>query len=190
LNYQEIKKYDCGTKKFSRFPDQQKIKTHKPLLSEVFEMVKAKNSSVRFNIEIKADPKYDDIYTPKPDEFVRLVLELIKDYDIFELTNLQSFDLRILEEVKRQAPKMKVALLVDDFEVIKDKLSRLSYSPEIISPYNKLIDKRIVKNLQAKNFQVIPWTINTVEDMQLMINYGVDGIITDYPDRLIELLKN
>jgi len=190
MNYQEIKKYDCGTKYFSRFPKQQKIKTYKPLLSEVFEMVKAKNSKVKFNIEIKADPKYDDIYTPKPDEFVRLVLELINDYDVFELTNLQSFDLRILEEVKRQSPKMKVALLVAEFEVIKDKLSKLSYTPEIVSPYFKLIDKRIVKNLQAKNFQVIPWTINTVEDMQLMINYGVDGIITDYPDILIELLKN
>lgn len=190
MNYQEIKKFDCGTKKFLRFQEQQKIKTHKPLLSEVFEMVKAKNSKVKFNIEIKADPKYDDIYTPKPDEFVRLVLELINDYDVFELTNLQSFDLRILEEVKRQAPKMKVALLVDESEVIEDKLSRLSYSPEIISPSYKLLDKKIVKNLHAKNFQVIPWTINTVEDMQLMINYGVDGIITDYPDRLIKLLKN
>jgi glycerophosphoryl diester phosphodiesterase len=190
MTYQEIKAFDCGTKEFSRFPNQQKIKTHKPLLSEVFQLVKNKNSKVKFNIEIKADSIYDDIYTPKPEEFVRLVLALIYKYDVFELTNLQSFDLRVLEEVKQQAPKMKVALLVDEFEVIKDKLSRLSYSPEIISPYYKLIDERIVKNLHTKNFQVIPWTINTVEDMQLMINYGVDGIITDYPDILIELLKN
>ncbi len=190
MTYQEIKVFDCGTKKFYRFPEQQKIKTYKPLLSEVFKLVKDENSKVKFNIEIKADPKYDDIYTPKPEEFVRLVLELIKEYDVFELTNLQSFDLRILEEIKRQSPKMKVALLVDEHEVIEDKLSRLSYLPEIISPYFKLLDEALVKDYRAEGFKIIPWTINEVEDMQLMINYKVDGIITDYPDRLIELLKN
>jgi len=144
MTYQEIKEFDCGTKEFSRFPDQQKIKTHKPLLSEVFQLVEAKNSEVKFNIEIKADSIYDDIYTPKPDEFVRLVLEIVNEYDFFEITNLQSLDVRILEEIKRQSPNMKVALLVDEFEVIESKLSRLSYSPEIISPYYKLIDKEIV----------------------------------------------
>ena len=190
MTYQEIKVFDCGTKMFSRFTEQQKMKTYKPLLSEVFKMVKAKNSKVKFNIEIKSDPKYDDIYTPKPEEFVRLVLELIYNYDVFELTNLQSFDLRILEEVKRQAPKMKVALLVGEFEVIKDKLARLSYSPEILSPYFKLLDEKTVKNYRAEGFIIVPWTLNTIEDMQLMIRYNVDGIITDYPNRLIKLLNN
>ena len=190
MTYQEIKAFDCGTKKFYRFPEQQKMKTYKPLLSEVFKLVKDKNSKVKFNIEIKADPKYDDIYTPKPEEFVRLVLGLINEYEVFELTNLQSFDLRILEEIKRQSPKMEVALLVEGNEAIKEKLSRLSYSPEIISPYFKLLDKEIVKDYRAKGFKIIPWTINTIEDMQLMLNYDVDSIITDYPDRLTKLLKN
>jgi glycerophosphoryl diester phosphodiesterase len=190
MMYQEIKAFDCGTKQFQRFPNQVKIKTYKPLLSEVFELAKAKRSNVRFNIEIKADSIYDDIYTPLPEEFVRLVLEQINMHNAFEITNLQSFDLRILEEVKRQAPKMKIALLVDEDEEIEEKLSRLSYSPEIISPYFKLLDEALVKNYRADGFKIIPWTINDVEDMQLMINYKVDGIITDYPDRLIELLKN
>ena len=190
MNYHEIKAFDCGTKVYPRFTEQQKLKAYKPLLSEVLEMAKAKNDKVRFNIEIKSDPRYDKIYTPKPDEFVSLVLEIINQYDVFEVSNLQSFDIRVLEEIKRQAPKMKVALLVDDNETIKAKLASLTFIPEIISPYFKLLNKNKVKQLQAKNFKVIPWTLNTVEDMQLMINYKVDGIITDYPDRLIELLKN
>lgn len=190
MTYQEIKAYDCGSKVYSRFPEQQHIETHKPLLSEVFEMVKTKNSKAKFNIEIKSDPRYDNIYTPKPEEFVRLVLELINEYEVFNLTNLQSFDIRVLEEIKQQAPKMEVALLVNDNEVIKDKLSKLSFQPEIISPYYKLLNKESVKNYQDEGFEIIPWTLNSAEDMQLMISYNVDGIITDYPDRLREILKN
>jgi glycerophosphoryl diester phosphodiesterase len=189
MNYQEIKAFDCGTKQYSRFPEQQKINTYKPLLSEVFELAKAKNSSVKFNIEIKANPKYDAIYTPEPEEFVRLVLNLIEQYGVFERTNLQSFDLRILEEIKKQAPEMRLALLVDENETIEGKLSKLSFMPEIISPYFKLLDARTINTYQSKEILIIPWTVNSEKDMQLMIDYKVDGIITDYPDKLINVLK-
>jgi glycerophosphoryl diester phosphodiesterase len=189
MNYQEIKAFDCGTKQYARFPKQQKIKTYKPLLSEVFELTKAKNSNVKFNIEIKADPKYDNIYTPEPKEFVRLVLNLIEQYGVFESTNLQSFDLRILEEIKKQAPKMKLSLLIDENETIEDKISKLSFTPEIISPYFGLLDADNIHIYQSKEIQIIPWTVNLEKDMQLMIDYQVDGIITDYPDKLIEMLK-
>ena len=84
---------------------------------------------------------------------------------------------------------MKVALLIDENEDIWDKINVMSFSPEIISPYFKLLDKKMIRNFQAENFKVIPWTLNEVEDMQLMISYNIDGIITDYPDRLIEILK-
>ncbi|VAV83351.1 Glycerophosphoryl diester phosphodiesterase [hydrothermal vent metagenome] len=189
MNYQQIKAFDCGTKQYTRFPDQQKIKTYKPLLSEVFDLAKEKNSNVKFNIEIKADPKYDNIYTPEPKEFVRLVLNLIKQYGVFESTNLQSFDIRILEEIKKQAPKMRLSLLVDENETIEDKLSKLSFIPEIISPYFGLLDAKTITVYQSKEIQIIPWTVNSEEDMQLMIDYQVDGIITDYPNKLIEMLK-
>ncbi len=189
MNYQQIKAFDCGTKQYTRFPDQQKIKTYKPLLSEVFDLAKAKNSNVKFNIEIKADPKYDNIYTPEPKEFVRLVLNLIEQYGVFESTNLQSFDIRILEEIKKQAPKMRLSLLVDENETIEDKLSKLSFIPEIISPYFGLLDAKTIHIYQSKQIQIIPWTVNSEKDMQLMIDYQVDGIITDYPDKLISLLE-
>ncbi|TWO31805.1 hypothetical protein E1J38_012060 [Seonamhaeicola sediminis] len=84
---------------------------------------------------------------------------------------------------------MKVALLVDAGEAVLGKMTKMSYVPEIISPYFKLLDAKTVKNFQAENFKIIPWTVNEVEDLQQMIDFGVDGIITDYPDRLIELLN-
>ncbi len=188
MTFDSIKTFDCGTKAHPRFPDQELQSVYKPLLSEVFEMTKAINPSIKYNIELKAKPEYDGIYTPNPKEFVALVMNQLKTADVFDRTNLQSFDLRILEEIKQQDANMEVALLIDEGEAIVNKLSKLSYTPEIISPYYKLLNAENVTELQAEGFKVIPWTINEISDMEQMILYGVDGIITDYPDRLIGLL--
>jgi glycerophosphoryl diester phosphodiesterase len=189
LTFEEIQTFNCGTKYHDRFPNQQLIKAAKPSLAQVFELAEAQNPNIKYNIEIKAQPDYDNIFTPEPAEFVRLVLEQINKYDVFERTNLQSFDLRILEEVKRQAPTMPVAVLIDGNEVIIEKTNNLSFKPEIISPYFQLLNQKEVKMFQSVGFQVVPWTVNDVSDMRRMIDYGVDAIITDYPDRLLALLS-
>ncbi|HMC00757.1 MAG TPA: glycerophosphodiester phosphodiesterase family protein, partial [Flavobacteriaceae bacterium] len=98
MKYDSIKQFDCGSKVYERFPDQQKIKVYKPLLSEVFKLSEELNPNIRYNIEIKSHPKYDNVYTPEPKEFVKLVLNKIDDFGVFNRTNLQSFDTRVLEE--------------------------------------------------------------------------------------------
>lgn len=189
MTFDSIKKFDCGTKFHPRFPEQEKIMANKPSLDEVIKVSKKLQPNIKFNIELKARPEFYDLFTPNPTEFVELVLKVVKENDAFDETNLQSFDLGILEEIRAQSLEMKVALLVDENETILEKLSKLSYKPEIISPYYKLISKEIVSYYHNKDHLVIPWTVNTVEDMKQMIDFQVDGIITDYPDRLLELLK-
>ena len=189
MSFDSIKQFDCGTKYHPRFPKQEKIKTYKPSLDEVIKVSKTLNPDIKFNIEIKARPEYDGIFTPNPKEFVQLVLDVLNDNEVKNKTNLQSFDLRILEEIKLQSPSMKVAILIDRNECISEKLTQLSYKPEIISPYFKLLKKEIVTSFQEDNYLIIPWTVNSFQDIKQMINFNVDGIITDYPDRLIELLK-
>ena len=189
MTHQQIRNFDCGTKFHKGYPNQKKLSIYKPLLSEVFDLVKRKHSQVKFNIEIKSKPQYYGTYTPYPKEYVRLVLGAIKNSELQSRVNLQSFDLVILEEIKVQSTNMPVALLVDEDEKISEKRLKLSYKPEIISPYYKLLDEKKVKSLQSEGFKVIPWTINSEPDMQQMINFKVDGIITDYPDRLIKLLE-
>ena len=112
MTYEEIKLFDCGSKAHPRFPKQEHFKTNKPLLSEVIELGDSLNPDIRYNIEIKASPEYDNIFSPEPKEFVELVLEVINKYGIFDRSNLQSFDVRILNEIKQQAPKMKTALFI------------------------------------------------------------------------------
>ncbi|WP_117584378.1 glycerophosphodiester phosphodiesterase [Neotamlana sedimentorum] len=60
----------------------------------------------------------------------------------------------------------------------------------MVSPYFKLLNKTTVEDLQAQNYQVIPWTVNKTSNLEKMIALNVDGIITDYPDRLVALLNN
>ncbi|MFD1063358.1 glycerophosphodiester phosphodiesterase family protein [Winogradskyella litorisediminis] len=190
MTHDDIKRFDCGTKLHSRFPKQAKVKVYKPLLKEVFDLVKQHQSDVRLNIEIKSKPEYYGIYTPQPSEYVKLVLNEIKSEGFGSRVNLQSFDLTILEEIKKQSPEMQVAILVDEDESISKKLDQLSYKPEIISPYFKLLSKALVSEYKNQNFKIIPWTVNKEKDMHKMLDFNVDGIITDYPNRLIEILKN
>ncbi|QRM89568.1 glycerophosphodiester phosphodiesterase [Lacinutrix sp. WUR7] len=189
LTYLEIKAFDCGTKFYERFPNQEKIQTYKPSLDEVFSTSEVLNPNIKYNIEIKALPEYDGVFTPEPEEFVKLVLQTIQEHPVFNRCNLQSFDVRILEEIKKQAPEMQVAILVDASEGIPEKLKQLSYKPEIISPYYKLLDKETTNYYQEQGFKVIPWTVNTASQMQEMIRFNVDGIITDFPDVLLQICQ-
>lgn len=190
MKQNEIKAFDCGSKFHPAYPNQEKLKIYKPLISEVFDLIKTKKSDVKVNIEIKSKPEYYGLYTPQPDAYVKVVLDEIMEHQMFDKVNLQSFDLTILEEIKKQSSKMIVALLVDDDENIKDKLEMLSYKPQIISPYFELLTAEVVENYQSQGFQIIPWTVNSESNLKQMISWQVDGIITDYPDRLIKILKN
>ena len=190
MTYDSIQMYDCGSKVHPRFPEQKKLKVYKPLLDEVIVLGDSMtNKTIRYNIEIKSLPEYDCIYTPNVEEFVKLVVEVIRSKKISERTTLQSFDLRALEFIKQQAPDITIALLVDDKESIQEKLKALSFQPDILSPYFKLLSAENVREFQEANLKVIPWTLNEINDMQQMIDFKVDGIITDYPNRLNTLLK-
>lgn len=190
LSYEEIKKYDCGTKAHSRFPQQEKRKTYKPSLKEMVQEVEAyakeKNYPLpQYNIEIKSEESYDGIFTPEIATFVALTIKEIRDLGIEKRSNLQSFDLRALEEIHRQAPEITLAYLVEENENIEENLSLLSFLPEIYSPYHILVNQETMQVAKAKGMKVIPWTVNEKEEMKRLIDLGVDGIITDYPDRKI-----
>jgi glycerophosphoryl diester phosphodiesterase len=189
LEYDSIKQYDCGTKFHPGYPDQKKIVTYKPLLSEVFDLVKKQGAEVKFNIEIKSVPEYYGEYIPYPQEYVNRVLGLIEAEGMLGRTIMQSFDINILEEIKKQYPNVPVAILVDENESIENKLKSLSFKPDIISPSYKLLTASSVSEYQSQGHQVIPWTVNEIRDLQMVLSWNVNGIISDYPDRLIKLLQ-
>ena len=185
-NYEEIMKFDCGSIGNSDFPEQQKIKISKPLLSEVIKTVEKhiKNYTffeVDYNIDIKSGRSTDNSNHPPPREFSDLVYEVIDAYLPWERVNVQSFDFRLLKYWHQQYPEVRLAVLVANIKSIDTNLANLGFKPEIYSPYYKLLNRRKVRNLHKRGLKVIPWTVNNAKQMKKIIGWGVDGIITDYP---------
>jgi glycerophosphoryl diester phosphodiesterase len=194
LTYDQIKGYDVGSNGNPAFPEQQKVKACKPLLSELIQVVetyrKDKNIPLFwYNIEVKSEESEYDKSQPQPSVFSDLVYaEIIKSLPADRVI-LQSFDFSILKYWNEQIEaglyqKVTLAALVSNLKGIDRNLEKLGFIPEVYSPYFQLLTAEKVQILHARGMKVIPWTVNTTTEMRRIKNMGVDGIITDYPDRI------
>lgn len=194
MAYAEIKQYDCGSRGNARFPMQTPMPAHKPSLEDVVVAVRQlceakKRPMPHFNIEIKSHPDGDSIFTPPIEDFVKLVVAEMGRLKIAELSNVQSFDVRPLQLLKKLSPSQSMALLVENKEGHEKNLQVLGFQPSIYSPHYVLLRKKDVKALQKMGLKVIPWTVNDVKNMKKLRRWGVDGIITDYPNLIAEIEK-
>jgi len=218
LTYDEISKFDVGslnklTRYGRRFVNQRSLENQKiPKLSELLEL-SSKNvlQNLLINLEIKSTPDEKNL-TPDPKDLVQIVLNEINNSNLKDKIIISSFDWRILREVKKQSPEIPRAYLT--FQQEKGmKIKKTIYSkspwidhipltivydlPKIIKelggsawhPYYKDINKKAVKDAHDNNLPVNVWTVNDEDDMLKMIEYGVDGIMTDYPLRLKNLCE-
>ena len=218
LTYDEISKFDVGslnklTRYGRRFVNQRSLENQKiPKLSELLEL-SSKNvlQNLLINLEIKSTPDEKNL-TPDPKDLVQIVLNEINKSNLKDKIIISSFVWRILREVKKQSPEIPRAYLT--FQQQKGmKIKKTIYSkspwidhipltivydlPKIIKelggsawhPYYKDINKKAVKDAHDNNLPVNVWTVNDEDDMLKMIEYGVDGIMTDYPLRLKNLCE-
>ena len=193
MTYAETQEFDVGLKPHPRFPDQQKIAVHKPLLKDVFDSViqycKSHQVAVPFfNIETKSHAVTDNIYHPVPRQFVELIMQVIKDKKLEDKVIIQSFDFRTLQYLHQHYPDIKTAALIEDYDKLPfdQQLGKLGFIPTIYSPANELVTPLMVTNCHEKGIRLIPWTINDPAEMKRFTEMGVDGLITDYPN----LFKN
>lgn len=189
LTYEQIRTFDCGMRGNERFPEQAPMRIHKPTLPAVVEAVNAycaqhNRPRPNYNIELKAQPEWDSLFTPPPAEFVKIVLQCLDSLDIQGRYNLQSFDVRILELLHTERPDVPLAYLLEAFEGVEKSLERLSFQPAIYSPNYSLVTAKVVEAVHVKGMQIIPWTVNETQEMEALMRLGVDGIITDYPNRI------
>jgi glycerophosphoryl diester phosphodiesterase len=195
MNYSDIRQCDCGSKIHPRFLNQTKIKTYKPLLAEVIDSVEnyiKKNypgKAIYYNIETKSAIEGDAVFHPKPAPFVDLLLKVIEEKKIKNRVYIQSFDVRTLQYLHKINPDYKTVLLVENKLSIKENLKLLGFKPNVYSPEFILLDEKAIRYLHRKNIKVIPWTVNERTDIKKIINLGVDGLISDYPDRYFETIK-
>lgn len=194
LEYAEIQQFDCGSRGNSRFPEQEAMPVSKPLLYDLVQQVdlycKSQNRELPFyNIEIKSQPEWDNVFTPDPQIFAKFVLEQIERLGIKTRTCIQSFDVRSLQAVHQIDSTIVLALLVENTSGLDSNLKKLGFTPNIYSPYYQLVSGNLVKEAHNFGMQVIPWTVNDTTTMQGLIGLGVDGIITDYPNLIRKMKK-
>lgn len=187
MSYHETQQYDVGLRGNPNFPTQQPVEAAKPLLRDAIAAVESHVEElglppVQYNIETKSRPEWYGEFVPEPSEFASLLADELEALNILGRTIVQSFDPQTLIEFRQHYPHVKQALLVSNENSMDENLNHLGYTPEIYSPYYQLVDEDLIRQASQHDMQVIPWTINTVAEMQEMLDLGVNGIITDYPD--------
>jgi glycerophosphoryl diester phosphodiesterase len=221
MTYDSISRFDAGSKPHPHFPEQVKMKTYRPLLGDLIDSVEAyvkknKLKPVNYNIETKISPAGDGIYNPKPEVFVKTMMEVLHTKNLGKRLTIQSFDIRTLQILHKTEPKIRLSLLafgkmdlnselskqgLDSAGLRKVKqailaygkggvdadLQKLGFIPDVYSPYYTSVDQQMVDKVHAKKMQILPWTVDQVKDMEALAALGVDGIITNYPDRMVKL---
>lgn len=188
MTYDSISQWDCGSKAHPRFPQQRKMKVRKPLLTEVIDTVEMYLKSkglppVGYNIELKSMSGYDDVYHPAPAVFSDMVYMVVGSRLDWSRVTIQSFDFRVLQYFHERYPQVTLALLIENERPFQNNLDSLGFRPAIYSCYFELLSQPVIDSLHQMGIRVIPWTVNEPADMQRLVGWGVDGLITDYPDR-------
>ena len=213
LTFAELQRYDVGRIRpdsayAARFRDQRGADNVRiPALTEVFDLVKRSGADhIRFNIETKIKPESGST-VPDPESFATMLAKAVRDAGLTSRVTVQSFDWRTLAAMKRIAPEIERACLTIEGSM-EDNIQRGKPGPSpwtagfdiddvggsvpglvkaagcaVWSPYFHNITAALVKEAQALGLKVIPWTVNQMDDLTLVIEAGVDGLITDYPDR-------
>jgi glycerophosphoryl diester phosphodiesterase len=195
MDYAEVQRWDVGLKVHPRFPNQQKLAVHKPLLLDLIAEVETytrenRLNPVMYNIETKISEETDNVFHPAPNEFVELLTEVLKKAGIEKRTTIQSFDPRSLVILHNKKAPFKLSYLLEAtsrknaLEVIRE----LGFKPDFISPEYTMVDEAFVRDFHDNQIQVVVWTVNRAEDIQKMAALRVDGIISDYPN-LFSILK-
>ncbi len=218
LTFAELQRYDIGrlkpgTRYAQGFPDQTPVDgTRYSRVADVFALAaKAGNADVRFNIETKLAPNAP-AETLAPEPFARALIAEIRKAGTARRTTIQSFDWRTLQVVQKEAPEIATVYLTiargggDNVQAGKPGASPWlagfdvddhggsvpatvhAAGGRIWSPFFQDLDEASFRKAKELGLTVVPWTVNDEPSMKRLIEMGVDGLISDYPDRLRKVL--
>ena len=214
LTFAELQRYDVGRLKpgsnyANSFSQQEGTDSERvPALASLFELAAKRGATdVRFNVETKISPNAAS-ETLAPEPFVRSLIAEIHKAGLTNRATIQSFDWRTLQIAQRQAPEIVTVYLtnqqgandtvqigrpgaspwlagfdVDDYAGSVPKLVKAA-GGTVWSPNFKDVTEALVRDAQSLGLKVVPWTVNDEADLVQLLDWKVDGLITDYPDRL------
>ena len=190
MDYADIRLYDVGTKPNSDFPEQERYPAYIPLMSELVDSVETYAAAQqleppRYLIETKLNPKNDGVNHPGPEEFVRLMMQVVDAKGIRDRIIVQSFDPRTLQVLHRQFPDIKLAFLAKAKTSLEDNLEWLGFIPDFYSIDAAYIDVELVAACKAADTKIIIGNCNNYNEIKRLLALGVRRAISDFP---IELL--
>jgi len=193
LSFKELQAYDVGRTRpgseyAKRFPHQKPLDgTRIPKLMDLFNLVEnSGNSRVRFNIETKLLPDYPQ-ETPPPEPFARALIAEIRKAGVAKRAAIQSFDWRTLKVVEREAPEIETVYLTEAKDAEPAKVH--AGGGKIWSPDFRQLSEKKLAEARALKIRIVVWTVNEPADIARVVDMKVDGIISDYPDRVIAALQ-
>jgi len=187
LTFAELRAWDCGSLANPNFPKQTpEPGTRIPALEEVLAL--AGRGKFLFNIETKIFKEHPQ-YTPPPQRFAELLLQVIDRHSLRDRVIVQSFDFRTLAAMKKLAPDIRLAALDEDEKLGDFVTVARSAGARIIAPEKGMVTPQRVAAAHQAGLEVIPWTANTPQEWDSLIAAGVDAIISDDPAALIAYLK-
>lgn len=192
LNFDEILKYDCGSKIHPRFPEQVRAPEHKPLLIDLIEAAEIEMERIgkkkTYSIEIKSleeDEKagFQPYYKIFTDEVMKTLGSKLHTSRYI----IQSFDWRVLRYMHTKYPEVRLVALRETPYTAEGVIQELGFHPTVFSPDWSMLSEKDIKFFHNLGTIVVPWTVNKVDVMKKLIRMGVDGIITDYPNLILEV---
>jgi glycerophosphoryl diester phosphodiesterase len=217
LTLAELAAYDIGrvdpaSAYGKAFPEQVPADGERfPTLDDLYAIAIASGKPARFNIETKITPT-SGATTADPATFARLVVERVRAAGMESSTTIQSFDWRTLIEVRKLAPGIETVCLTNEggsFDTVRADASGrspwhagLALSDHggsipalaaaagcaVWSPNHASLTRERLADAKARRLRVVPWTVNNPADMARLVDWAVDGLITDYPDRALKVL--
>ncbi|HEX6692876.1 MAG TPA: glycerophosphodiester phosphodiesterase family protein, partial [Burkholderiales bacterium] len=184
LTFAELQRYDVGrlrpgSEYAQRFPHQKPMDgTRIPRLDEVLKL------KAKFNIETKLSPDHPE-ETVGPEEFARSLIEEIRKARA--KATIQSFDWRTLKVVEREAPEIETVYLTNGVD--SDPVKVAAAGGKIWSPNYQDLTQAKLETARARGLKVVVWTVNETTDIVRMLEMRLEGIISDYPDRVMAELK-
>lgn len=187
LTLAQVRQWDCGSRKNPDYPRQEpRPGTRIPTLDEVLAL--APQGSFLFNIEMKSQPAKPELQPP-PEQYARLVAEAVRKRKLERRVIIQSFDFALLRALRAVAPELRRAALYAGLPREFPDLAKEAGDAPVVSPHYSLATPERVKRAREAGLEVVPWTANTPELWDKLIEAGVDGIITDDPKGLIDHLR-
>ncbi|UOQ49314.1 glycerophosphodiester phosphodiesterase [Gracilibacillus caseinilyticus] len=180
MKHAEIDKLDAGSWFNQAYPDQADKRYEQvrvPKLTDIFDHF---GTSTKYYIEIKNAASAD------------LLLQTLEDYQLIEKNAviIQSFDSAVLQKIYEQYPSLPLIQLLGKNKMLFANYKKIrKYAVGVGLPYQKL-NQRLIRHLHRNGLLVHTYTVNDEADMKRLIEWGIDGIFTDYPDRLYDIKEN